>query len=110
MLPPAPARLSTITGCFRISPSFGSNTRIKMSCPPPAAKGTTILIGLSGYVVVCAATGNAYDNTATNSPPHHLRNMLAGLMRSARRSDRRLELGIDRDTIAVSQPVRFVGE
>jgi hypothetical protein len=56
MLPPAPARLSTTTVCFQISPSFCASRRATTSVLPPGAKGTTrvtLLVGQSD----CASAG-----------------------------------------------------
>ena len=48
MLPPAPGRLSTITGWPSFLPSCSPTTRATMSLAPPAAKVTIMRIGLSG--------------------------------------------------------------
>ena len=48
ILPDAPARLSTMTGCFQASVSLSATTRAMMSTAPPAANGTIIRIGALG--------------------------------------------------------------
>ncbi|MCY1218481.1 hypothetical protein D9M72_304300 [compost metagenome] len=50
MLPPAPLRLSTTTGCFNRTDNSWLTTRATASVAPPGGKGTTSLIGLVGYV------------------------------------------------------------
>src|SRR3954471_13407725 len=42
MVPFAPARFSTTTGCFRFSLSFWPITRDRMSVPPPGGYGDTM--------------------------------------------------------------------
>src|SRR5262245_34423868 len=57
-MPPAPTRLSTITGWCQASASFCATARAVMSVLPPGENGTTILIALLGYACpegVCAA-------------------------------------------------------
>src|SRR5215510_3368155 len=53
-MPLAPARFSTTTDWPRFSVSFADRMRAATSVPPPAAKPTRILIGLSGYRAGCA--------------------------------------------------------
>lgn len=53
MLPVAPTLLSTITVRLRDAASLGASTRASTSVGPPAAKGTTMRMGLS-----CAKTGD----------------------------------------------------
>src|SRR5688500_11032700 len=48
MIPAAPGLLSMTTGWPMPAASFSPTTRASTSVPPPAAKGTTILIGLVG--------------------------------------------------------------
>src|SRR5262245_20982574 len=55
-MPLAPARFSTTTDWPRLSVSFADRMRAATSVPPPAAKPTIILIGLSGYRAGCALT------------------------------------------------------
>src|SRR6185436_6270922 len=57
MLPPAPVRFSTTTGTFTRSVRRCASIRATTSPPPPAANGTTNLIGLLGYFC-CARAGN----------------------------------------------------
>ena len=45
MRPPAPARLSTMTGTPRLSFILSARTRAVMSAEPPAGKPTKILMG-----------------------------------------------------------------
>src|SRR5688572_8308454 len=54
MVPTAPERLSTTIGWFRAVAIPADTIRVTASMPPPAGTGTTHLIGLSGYVAVCA--------------------------------------------------------
>src|SRR6266513_2405328 len=54
MLPFAPTRFSTMTGCPKLSDSLWPTTRAARSEPPPAGKATTILMGRAGYC--CAQT------------------------------------------------------
>jgi hypothetical protein len=49
MLPEAPGRLSTTTGCPQRSASFCATRRAMMSVPPPGVNPTTIRTGLTGY-------------------------------------------------------------
>src|SRR5258706_16130681 len=53
----APGRLSTITGCFSASESGCPMVLATISTAPPAAYGTTILIGRLGYGSPCAGNG-----------------------------------------------------
>src|SRR5262249_18087586 len=55
-MPLAPARFSTTTDWPRPSVNFVARMRAATSVPPPAAKPTRILIGLSGYRAGCAFT------------------------------------------------------
>ncbi|HKB63580.1 MAG TPA: hypothetical protein VKD03_11975 [Burkholderiales bacterium] len=48
MLPPAPERFSTTTGCPQVSVSFSAIRRTMMSFGPPGANGTMIRTGLEG--------------------------------------------------------------
>jgi hypothetical protein len=48
MIPFAPGRFSTTTGCFHASLSFCATVRVMMSVAPPGGNGTTILTGLPG--------------------------------------------------------------
>src|SRR5260221_7399073 len=49
MVPSAPGLLSITTGWPRRVPSLSATTRARLSTPPPAAYGTTMWTGLSGY-------------------------------------------------------------
>src|SRR5467141_2280454 len=62
--PPAPDRLSAITGWPRAAASFAPTARDKRSVVPPAANGTMIRIGLVGY---CAEAGIAAAANETAS-------------------------------------------
>src|SRR5690242_9889945 len=55
-MPLAPARFSTTTDWPRLSVNFADRIRAATSVPPPAAKPTRILTGLSGYRAGCAFT------------------------------------------------------
>src|SRR5712671_4117176 len=48
MLPPAPARFSTITCWPRLSPRNLATMRATVSVPPPGSKPTTMVIGFVG--------------------------------------------------------------
>ncbi|MNT64360.1 hypothetical protein D3C72_2022530 [compost metagenome] len=55
MLPPAPARLSTMTDWPSSVVSAWPMMRARMSVVPPAAKGTTMVTGLLGKACAIAA-------------------------------------------------------
>src|SRR5438067_12134248 len=59
MLPPAPARFSTMNGWPRISAIFGVTVRATMSVPPPGGNGTTTRIGLDGKLCASALLARA---------------------------------------------------
>src|ERR1700694_251390 len=69
MEPPAPGRLSTITGIFHTSPSFLPSSRAKVSFEPPAGYGTMIVTGLPGNLGGAnagpASAATAASSTAT---------------------------------------------
>ncbi len=67
--PPAPGRLSTITGTFHASESFFPTSRANVSFDPPGGYGTMIVTGFDGNRV-CASAAN--DNAATRSTASHL--------------------------------------
>src|SRR4029077_1547072 len=67
MLPPAPGRLSTSTGCFQASPSFWPSARATVSTAPPAANGTTIRTGLEGNDWAKARAENAAASRTAGS-------------------------------------------
>jgi len=52
--PPAPGRLSTITGCFQCSLMRCATMRAAMSAPAPVVSGTISRIVLTGYSCACA--------------------------------------------------------
>lgn len=54
MVPLAPGRLETITGCFQISPISRATARATRSTDPPAGKGATIVTGFSGKLWAAA--------------------------------------------------------
>src|SRR5690349_221610 len=64
MLPAAPGRLSTMTGCPHFSVSFSATRRGIRSALPPAGNGTTMRTGFAGHS--CAWTA-AVKNTAAAS-------------------------------------------
>src|SRR5262245_58612625 len=74
MRPLAPARFSTTTVWPRLSDIFSARMRATTSVPPPAEKPTSILIGLSGNLAVCAAADPAATPAASASPSsrHHV--------------------------------------
>jgi hypothetical protein len=51
MVPPAPARLSTMNCWPNSAVSFDANMRATMSVPPPGASGTITRTGRSGHLV-----------------------------------------------------------
>ena len=55
MLPPAPARLSTMTDWPKACPSAGASVRASTSRLPPGEKGTTSVTGFCGKG--CASAG-----------------------------------------------------
>jgi hypothetical protein len=57
MAPFAPPRFSTNTCWPRRSDSFCAATLAMKSVPPPAANGTTILIGFDGQACAMASAG-----------------------------------------------------
>jgi hypothetical protein len=62
-MPPAPAWFSTTKRWPSLSLSFSATMRAVMSATPPAAKGSTIRIGFSGYFA-CAAGKASSDKPA----------------------------------------------
>src|ERR1700674_5139172 len=65
MFPPAPVRLSITTGWPHASVSFLPPSRPNVSAIPPTGNGTTMRIGLSGYVGICADASVAIVNIVT---------------------------------------------
>src|SRR5712691_217466 len=63
-MPLAPGRFSTTTDWPSASPSLSATILAATSVPPPAAKPTRILTGLSGYLAVCAWPAAATRLTA----------------------------------------------
>src|SRR4051812_43584126 len=63
MLPPAPGRFSTTTGCPRARPSGSASDRATTSGWPPGAKGTTIR---SGFVGCQSASATEEASAASN--------------------------------------------
>src|SRR5690349_2578023 len=64
MLPPAPARLSTMTGWPRSSDTFCPVMRATISVGPPGAKGVMKWIGLAGQAWACAAAAASMSSAA----------------------------------------------
>src|ERR1700676_2492735 len=70
MLPRAPGRLSTTTGCPQRSDSFCPTVRARMSMPVPGVKGTMICTGLFGYALSPLIDGDcAHAPHASNPTP-----------------------------------------
>src|ERR1700676_4333172 len=69
MFPPAPVRLSITTGWPHASVSFLPTSRPNVSAIPPTGNGTTMRIGLSGYVGTCADARVAIPQIA---PPNNI--------------------------------------
>jgi hypothetical protein len=70
IMPPAPGRFSTSTGCPMASLSFGAMMRPMMSIVLPGAKGATIRIGLSGYVCALSEGAQAAHPRRTSATLH----------------------------------------
>src|SRR5439155_25266571 len=60
MLPLAPGRFSTSTGCPRRIPSGSATTRALLSATPPGANGTMMRSGFAGQS--CAAANDAANH------------------------------------------------
>src|SRR4051812_42250968 len=71
MLPEAPGRFSTITGCPSACRSCSPTTRAKMSVEPPGAQGTTIRTGRVGYA--CARAEHAMAAAPAVAPSAKVR-------------------------------------
>jgi hypothetical protein len=61
-VPPAPPTFSMMTGCPSFWRSTSPRSRATLSVGPPAAKGTTMVTGFSGYSASAAVATPA--NTA----------------------------------------------
>src|SRR5690349_2077309 len=81
MFPPAPGRLSTITGCFQVSISFCPRARATVSTAPPAANGTTIRTGLAGYAWATAPVAVAAEASAMSALENDLTEVRCELLR-----------------------------
>src|ERR1700688_391624 len=68
MLPLAPGRLSTTTGCPQRSDSFCPTVRARMSMPVPGVKGTMICTGLFGYGCSAPFDGDCADASHASNP------------------------------------------
>src|SRR5262245_41374454 len=73
MVPPAPPTFSTTTCCPSVRLMESATRRATVSVGPPAAAGTTIVTGLSGYDCAAAAMAPATDSTAPAARPSRLR-------------------------------------
>src|SRR5688500_4093263 len=65
MMPAAPARFSTTTGCPHLARSLSASRRATRSSPPPAAAGTVMLTGFDGYSCPYAGTATAARSSRT---------------------------------------------
>src|SRR5262249_1039476 len=65
MLPPAPARLSTMTCCPSASPIRGAIRRIAMSTPAPGVKPTMMRTGFAGKACAWSAPGSPSASSAS---------------------------------------------
>src|SRR5262245_32767366 len=83
MLPPAPARLSMITGCLMFSESFAAQMRAMVSLAPPGACVTTIVICLLGYLS-CETTVPAARSPPKIAAPSAQRMDCTGIVSSSR--------------------------
>src|SRR5688572_28838479 len=72
MLPPAPGRLSTISGCFSRSSILLATRRVNTSNGPPAVEVAMIRTGLSGYVCAPAPTAHAAATAVKQSAAESL--------------------------------------
>ena len=66
-MPPPPARLSTMTGCFHASFRRCAMLRASRSVEPPAANGTTMRTSFDGYAASAAdaeSAGDAHESVA----------------------------------------------
>src|SRR6218665_327645 len=88
MAPPAPPRLSMTTGCPRRSAMFLAMSRAMLSVPPPAEKGTIMVIGRLGETGCAASVRGGRAIRAMSAP--HREIFMMGLSRvvGARRPDR----------------------
>src|SRR5438105_751070 len=59
MVPPAPGRVSTTTGCFQSSVSCSARMRATVSAEPPAEKPETIFTVRDGKSCAAAASAKA---------------------------------------------------
>src|SRR3954465_5967923 len=59
MLPPAPGRLSTTTGCPQVSPSCLPSARDRRSAAPTGGNGTTMCTAFPGEDCAPASAGAA---------------------------------------------------
>src|SRR5687767_13728447 len=68
MVPPAPTRFSTTTGCFHMSLRRSPSTRAETSVAPPAANGTTNLTVFCGQdcAIAAADTNRPYARAAAD--------------------------------------------
>src|SRR5438552_18597006 len=78
--PPAPDRLSAITGWPSAAASFAPTARDSRSVVPPTANGTMMRIGLVGY---CAEAGIAVAANETARAVEHKRFHIPGLLAGA---------------------------
>src|SRR5436189_5152704 len=68
MLPPAPGRFSTTTGVAKSACMRCCKMRASRSAEPPAANGTTMVIGRCGQSCACAGA-NAANASRPAMPP-----------------------------------------
>src|SRR5258706_4435675 len=67
MVPPAPPVLSMRIVCFNVSLIAAASTRVSVAVGPPAAAGTTMTTGLTGYSCASAVVAsNSSKDTADN--------------------------------------------
>ena len=72
MMPLAPGRLSTMTGCPQASVSFCAMARTVMSTPEPAVVGSTMRMGRFGNAAAWSAAcagGARHPSTSTRAAP-----------------------------------------
>src|SRR5436305_8391905 len=69
IVPPAPGRFSTTTGCPQYSESFWPNVRARMSVALPAVNGTMIFTGFVGHACALAnEVHSAHSPTRATRP------------------------------------------
>src|SRR3954469_2147071 len=66
MVPLAPVRFSTVTGCLNASENCCASERAKLSTSPPGGRGESSRMGLAGYSCACVPQLNASNSETAN--------------------------------------------